>query len=304
VGKREPTRVPAHLSETHSGRPSPHALGGSGRTRRLLVGCRIDAEGVRAVGRERGLGDRRWVRGSGVYVSPGPLNRVVKAQRPGSRAVSQGGLRVVIARVVRATAAHRFQPAPSGLVEVDLPGHHGRVRKAMLFVGATVVGAALLVWAHRALGPQSGWFAFVVVWLSMTWLGTVSHLLTPRLPGTYHELRGFERNGRIYELVGVRLVKALLRRGPLAVFNPDLHLPTDPRSENLARLDQRMRDAEASHFILLVVLFGVAVHAAVRGWWLAATLTALFDLLVNGYPVMLQRYNRALLQRRYADTVL
>ena len=93
--------------------------------------------------------------------------------------------------------------------------------------------------------------------------------------------------------------KRLLRRGPLAVFNPDLHLPADPSTANLAHLDQRMRDAEASHFILLVLTFGVVVHAAARGWWGAAGWVLLFDALVNGYPVMLQRYNRGLLSRRF-----
>jgi hypothetical protein len=44
-----------------------------------------------------------------------------------------------------------------------------------------------------------------------------------------------------------------------------------------------MRDAEASHFILFVAML-------------------LFDVLFNGYPVMLQRYNRAVLSRRYSLT--
>ena len=60
-----------------------------------------------------------------------------------------------------------------------------------------------------------------------------------------------------------------------------------------------MRDAEASHAVLFVVTLPVAVHAAVRGWWPAALLTAAFDMAMNGYPVMLQRYNRARLARRY-----
>ena len=95
----------------------------------------------------------------------------------------------------------------------------------------------------------------------------------------------------------MRIAKGLLRRGPLAVFNPGLHMPTERTREQLARLDQRMRDAEASHAILFVVTLPVVVHAAVRGWWVAATCTLLFDVLVNGYPVMLQRYNRARLDR-------
>ena len=173
------------------------------------------------------------------------------------------------------------------------------MRKTFLLAGVTVITLALLAWSLQAFGARSAWFAFIVVWLPMAWLGLVSRFVVPRLPEGYHALHGFERDGRLYELLGVRLVKRLLRRGPLAVFNPDLHLPTEPTPANLAHLDQRMRDAEASHFILLVLMLGVVVHAAARGWWGAAGWTLLFDVLVNGYPVMLQRYNRALLSRRF-----
>jgi hypothetical protein len=176
--------------------------------------------------------------------------------------------------------------------------HDGGMGKATWVAGSTVVAAALLVWSFDAFGARSPAFAFLVVWVPMTWLGTVSRFLPPRLPARYHTLREFERNGRIYELFGIRVVKRLLRRGPLAVFNPDLHLPADPTPSNLAHLDQRMRDAEASHMILFVLTLGIVGHAARRGWWAAAGWTLLFDVLVNGYPVMLQRYNRGLLARR------
>lgn len=166
--------------------------------------------------------------------------------------------------------------------------------------GATTIAAVLLMWALRALGPQGAGFAFLVVWVPMAWLGTVSRFVRPRLPGAYHDLRAFERDGRLYERLGVVRAKRLLRRGPLAVFNPDLHLPVERTPENLAHLDRRMRDAEASHFILLVAMLGVVAHAVARGWWGAAGWILLFDVLLNGYPVMLQRYNRALLGKRYS----
>ena len=47
--------------------------------------------------------------------------------------------------------------------------------------------------------------------------------------------------------------------------------------------------------MLFVATLGVVAHAVARGWWGAAGWTLLFDVLLNGYPVMLQRYNRALL---------
>ncbi len=176
------------------------------------------------------------------------------------------------------------------------------MRSALLLVVATVVAAALLVVGLRWLGPASAGFAFLVVWVPMTWMGTVSRVWRPRLPDAVHRLRPVEQDGRLYERLGVRWFKRLLRRGPLAVFNPDLHLPAERSPERLAHLDQRMRDAEAAHGLLFVATLGVVLHALARGWWTAAALTLVFDVLLNGYPVMLQRDNRARLRRRFGPT--
>ena len=171
--------------------------------------------------------------------------------------------------------------------------------KGLLVAATTLVAAAVLLFGVRLLGATSAAFAFLVVWAPMTWLGTVSRVFQPRLPRRYHELLDFERDPWLYERLGVRLVKRLLRCGPLAAFNPGLHLPAERSPERLAELEQRMKDAEASHFVLLVVMLGVVINAAARGWWVAAGLTLLFDVLLNGYPVMLQRYNRVLLYARF-----
>jgi hypothetical protein len=142
-------------------------------------------------------------------------------------------------------------------------------------------------------------FAFVVVWLPMVALGSVSHFLSVRLPARWHVLRRVELDGHVYERLGVRVAKRILRRGPLAVFNPRLHLPAERTPAELGRLDQQMRTAEASHLILFLATLGMVVHALARQWWGGAAATMAFDVLLNGYPVMLQRYNRALLARRF-----
>ena len=164
----------------------------------------------------------------------------------------------------------------------------------------TVVTVGLVGWALTALGPSSLWFAVVVVWLPMTWLGTVSRVLPPTLPEGWYRLRAVERDGRIHERLGVRVAKALLRRGPARLWNPGLRLPADPTPERLSILERRMRVAEATHVILFVGTLGVVLHAALRGWWAAAVVTLALDVLLNGYPALLQRYNRALLDRRFA----
>ena len=172
--------------------------------------------------------------------------------------------------------------------------------------GVTIGMAALVAWSLRAFGARSVRFALVVVWLPLAWFALLGRVLVGRpvlrLPAQVHALRAFERDGRLYELLGVRVVKSLLRRGPLAVFAPDLHLPAEPTPATVADLDERMRQAEAVHEILLVVTLAVVVNAAARGWWGAAGWTLLFNVLANAYPAMLQRYNRARLALRFGLT--
>ena len=180
--------------------------------------------------------------------------------------------------------------------------HDLMVQRNAVVGGATAIGVALLICAGKRFGPRSSGFAFMVVWVPMTWLGTVSRVAQPRLPASYHELRGFERDGRVYERLGVRIVKQLLRRGPIAFFNPDLHLPAERTPERLAHLEQRMEDAEASHAILFVATLPVVLHAASRRWWTAAGVTLVADVALNGYPVMLQRDNRGRLRQRFPTT--
>jgi hypothetical protein len=57
-----------------------------------------------------------------------------------------------------------------------------------------------------------------------------------------------------------------------------------------------MRAAEAAHVILFWVVAAASCVPFARGWYDAAGWWMLFNLLCNGYPVLLQRYNRARLQ--------
>lgn len=173
------------------------------------------------------------------------------------------------------------------------------MKRVLLVAIATSVAVVVLWWSLLRWGASSAAFAFVVVWAPMAWLGTISRVLPPRLPRGWYRLRPWERDGRVYERLGVPWAKRLLRRGPLAWFNPGLHLPEQRSAEQLRRLERGMEVAEASHALLAAATLVVVLHAAARGWWLAAALTLVFDLLMNGYPVMLQRYNRSLLHARY-----
>ncbi|MEZ5269811.1 MAG: hypothetical protein R2789_15000 [Microthrixaceae bacterium] len=137
-----------------------------------------------------------------------------------------------------------------------------------------------------------------MVWLPMAWLGTISRLVTLRLPEAGSSCAFGD--GRLYERLGVRLIKRLLRRGPFAVFNPGLHLPAGTPQRTWGPGTENAGGAGPSHSIpVRGHVRCVRCIWAAAGWWSAAGWIALFNVLVNGYPVMLQRYNRALLHQRF-----
>lgn len=175
------------------------------------------------------------------------------------------------------------------------------MRTIIAVVLAAAISAVGLVSAAHWLGGGSVLFAVLVVWLPMVALGSTSHFVTVRLPRRWHELHNWERVGRVYERLGVRFAKAALRRGPLSAFNPGLHLPRQHSAAELLALEGRMCEAEATHVILFVVTISPLVHALGKGWMVAAGVIAGCNLVMNGYPAMLQRYNRVLLRRRFGE---
>ncbi|HRW39827.1 MAG: hypothetical protein KDB04_17080 [Acidimicrobiales bacterium] len=168
-------------------------------------------------------------------------------------------------------------------------------------VAAIALAGASLWWSWRWSGPDGVAFAVVVVWAPMLAVGAISQLAPIRLPARWYELRPFERDGRLYERLGVRAAKRVARRGPIAAFNPDLHLPREPTGDGVRHLERRMRDAESSHVVVFLAVVLVTVHAVVKGWWTAAIVSTVANLAMNGAPVALQRYNRALLRRRFPE---
>lgn len=86
------------------------------------------------------------------------------------------------------------------------------------------------------------------------------------VPPHYYDIRAFEQTGRVYERLGIRRFKRLVRRGILRL-NPPLHLSQDRTDSTLDHLEREMRKAETSHLyiFLLMVIFISWVAFAILG---------------------------------------
>jgi hypothetical protein len=102
--------------------------------------------------------------------------------------------------------------------------------------------------------------------------------------------------GQFYERIGNRLVKRFLRRGPLRVLSPILRFPKEKTVAALQNLENEMRKAETSHTLTFILMLMVIGYIAIKGWLDAVMWMSLFDIVINIYPIMLQRYNRIKLQ--------
>jgi hypothetical protein len=120
------------------------------------------------------------------------------------------------------------------------------------------------------------------------------------LPTSYYEIRGFEQNGRLYERLGVRQFRWFVPDGDAA---NTLRRRRQPgfriiRSRRYARAFMRRTVlSEKSHLVMLTLGSVSAVFAWRIGWAGWAIYLGIGNVLVNLYPVLLQRYTRARILR-------
>lgn len=119
------------------------------------------------------------------------------------------------------------------------------------------------------------------------------------LPPGYFEIRRFERTGRIYESLGVLLFRRFAPNGDLANrwerrSDPGYRLIHGRSSA--AAFVQRTEQSERGHLVLLTLGVVSTAYAWSIGWYGWAMYLAAGNVLVNVYPILLQRYTRSRLQ--------
>jgi len=106
----------------------------------------------------------------------------------------------------------------------------------------------------------------------------------------------------LYRFLGVGLVKRIVatRIWPLMIGWKSHPKPRN-RQELLDRIESASKGAEVCHGATFILAFSVALLLLAIGYSTEGALVAGFNLLLNGYPVMLQRVNRWRVQQIRVD---
>ena len=149
----------------------------------------------------------------------------------------------------------------------------------------------IIAWFAYNVGLNRALFAFWLNWLLMFWAYAIYRTNPARFPEKYFYIRPIEK--KIYQFLGVKYYQRMIRR--VNIFNPELHLRKG--RSGLAKLEQTTRSTEQAHALIYIIVSGFTLYALLQQWWQAAFWYFLFNMLLNGYPVMVQRYNRDRLNR-------
>jgi len=112
-----------------------------------------------------------------------------------------------------------------------------------------------------------------------------------RLSDNYFRIKKFERSYKLYKTIGMYYFKKIIQKYPLP--NATLKIELNGRSKSdILDLEDRMREAEQIHvFGLLLILVISILFAFTRDKKFLLWFT-IFNIIMNLYPILLQRYNR------------
>jgi hypothetical protein len=178
-------------------------------------------------------------------------------------------------------------------------GGASRLERAWEVVATLAWLLPLLVFVAVHATTPPAWPVRVAIALLALFALTVPRMLGAR----WFAVRRWEAGGRVYRLAGVRFFGRWVPRGKVMNRIARARSPQQWCGKRLAdgaaraALQHATRESERTHLWWLLLTNAVILWAASIGAWHWTVALALLNVLLNGYPVMLQRHTRARLQR-------
>ena len=170
------------------------------------------------------------------------------------------------------------------------------MKKTLSLTLIILVTAALVYVLVRTIGMQKAGFAIPLNFLLMGGALTFMETLKSKLQSAYFKQQAWEAGGKIYQILGINFFRKLL----VWVGWEKLGKATKPvgkGADTLANLYHRTKIDELGHLIIFIIVSAFTVAVVIRFGVAKAMPLLLSNILLNLYPVMLQRFNRPRIAR-------
>jgi len=139
-------------------------------------------------------------------------------------------------------------------------------------------------------------FAWALNFLLMLCVLAFTEALKSPLASSYYNEKGWEWGGRIYESIGINFFRKLLVWIGWEKLNKKSN-PVEKNTKSLTDLHYQTRKSELGHVIILLIVLGVNFFVAFKFGVLKSLWLLGLNILLNVYPIFLQRYNRPRIAR-------
>ncbi|CAM4255041.1 glycosyl-4,4'-diaponeurosporenoate acyltransferase CrtO family protein [Flavobacterium terrigena] len=170
------------------------------------------------------------------------------------------------------------------------------MRKYILLSLTIIVTVFLVYGLVYKVGLQGFLFAWMLNFVLMMCVFFFTETLKSELKSEYYLEKTWEKKGKIYEAFGVNLFRKLL----VIVGWEKLNKKANPVEKNLAalvHLEYRTKQSELGHLIIFFIVLAFTIYVAITFGIKESLSLVILNILLNVYPVLLQRYNRPRLQR-------
>jgi hypothetical protein len=159
-------------------------------------------------------------------------------------------------------------------------------------VAATVVYAAVIWLLYTVLGIGHPMFSFCVHFGTMGWSTAVLTAWKPALANSWFDAKPFENGGRFYRRLGVLRFQSALRRIGWERITRGRGAWFGRGRESAVTRECESRYGELAHLVGVLAFPPLAIWMIAASQPVAIVYLAFWTIVLQVYPVMLQRYNR------------
>ena len=170
------------------------------------------------------------------------------------------------------------------------------MRKTLTIILIPIITIALIYALIHYIGMQGFAFAWALNFILMACVLTFTETLKSPLISLYFSEKTWERRGKIYESFGVNFYRKLLVWTGWEKLNKKSN-PIERNIKALMHLHYQTKQSELGHVVILIIVLGFNVFVAVKFGIVKSLWLLILNILLNLYPVLLQRYNRPRIER-------
>ena len=170
------------------------------------------------------------------------------------------------------------------------------MKRILLLVFIAVVTIALVCALTRYIGMQGFSFAWTLNFLLMACVLAFTETLKSPLTSSYFNEKTWELKGQLYESLGINFFRKLLVWIGWEKLNKKSN-PVEKNTQALTHLHYRTKQSELGHVIIFSIVMGFTVFVVFKFGILTSLWLLILNIILNLYPIFLQRYNRPRIER-------